>query len=71
MFGKILGRFYLGRDLGLSDDDTHGYTISELVETFPAWSRWISQLPPIPSALGVHCKVESAPHEHMMDVRDD
>jgi glycosyltransferase involved in cell wall biosynthesis len=51
MFGKILGRFYLGRDLGLSDDDTHGYTISELVETFPAWSRWISQLPPIPKRL--------------------
>ena len=38
MFGKIVGRFYLKQDLGLSDDDTPDtVTISELVETFPMW----------------------------------
>jgi glycosyltransferase involved in cell wall biosynthesis len=46
MFGKIVGRFYLKQDLGLSDDDTPDtVTISELVETFPMWSRWIEQFP--------------------------
>ena len=46
MFGTIVGRFYLKQDLGLSDDDTPDtVTISELIETFPMWSRWIEQFP--------------------------
>lgn len=46
MFGTIVGRFYLKQDLGLTDDDTPDtVTISELIETFPMWSRWIEQFP--------------------------
>lgn len=46
MFGKIVGRFFLKQDLGLYDDDTPDLiTISELIETYPMWSKWIEELP--------------------------
>jgi glycosyltransferase involved in cell wall biosynthesis len=45
-FGKIVGRFFLKKDLGLYDDDTPDLiTISELVETYPLWPTWIKELP--------------------------
>lgn len=45
-FGKIIGRFYLKQDLGLSDDDTPDLvTISELIETYPMWTKWVEELP--------------------------
>lgn len=45
-FGKIVGRFFLKQDLGLYDDDTPDLiTISELIETYPMWSKWIEELP--------------------------
>lgn len=48
MYGKIFGRFFLKQHLLLDDDDTPDtWTISELVETFPAWSTWIKSLPPV------------------------
>lgn len=45
--GKIVGRFYLRQDLGLQDESTTMdlITISELIETWPAWPRWIESLP--------------------------
>ena len=45
-FGKIVGRFFLKQDLGLYDDDTPDLiTISELIETYPMWPKWIEELP--------------------------
>ncbi len=45
-FGKIVGRFFLKQDLGLYDDDTPDLiTVSELVETYPMWPKWIDELP--------------------------
>jgi glycosyltransferase involved in cell wall biosynthesis len=45
-FGKIVGRFFLKQDLGLYDDDTPDLiTISELIETYPMWPKWIDELP--------------------------
>jgi glycosyltransferase involved in cell wall biosynthesis len=48
MYGKIFGRFFLKQHLLLEDDETPDtWTISELVETFPAWPQWIASLPPV------------------------
>jgi len=45
-FGKIVGRFFLKQDLGLYDDNTPDLiTISELIETYPMWPKWIEELP--------------------------
>lgn len=45
-FGKIYGRFFLKQHLHQPDDDTPDLcTISELIETYPAWEQWIQQVP--------------------------
>ena len=46
MFGKIIGRFFLGPHLGIVDDSTPDTcTLSELVETFEQWSLFVTQAP--------------------------
>ena len=45
MYGKIYGRFFLKQDLGIENDNTPDTaTISEIIETYPLWEKWIEQL---------------------------
>ena len=45
-YGKVFGRFFVEQDLGITCDDTPDTcTLSELVETFEAWSSFIQQVP--------------------------
>ena len=47
MYGKVLGRIFLQRDLGIIDgDDTPDtVTLSELVETYPYWEEFTKHIP--------------------------
>jgi glycosyltransferase involved in cell wall biosynthesis len=46
MFGVVSGRFFIGRNLGITGDDTPDtFTLSELVETFPQWRSIVAQVP--------------------------
>ena len=45
MFGKVVGRFFLGPHCGITgDEDEDTITLSELVETFPHWPSIVSQM---------------------------
>ena len=45
MFGKVLGGFFLDRDLGIVDDNTPStVTLSELIETYPYWQKIVEEL---------------------------
>jgi hypothetical protein len=45
-YGKVFGRFFVEQDLGITSDDTPDTcTLSELLETFEAWSLFIQQVP--------------------------
>lgn len=45
MFGKIYGRFFLNQYLGLVGDDEKGtVTLSELIETFPMWESFVTNM---------------------------
>ncbi len=42
MFGKIHGRFFLGKDVGITHDDEIGTTtLSELIETYDHWETFV------------------------------
>ena len=42
MFGKIHGRFFLGKDVGIThDDEKDTGTLSELIETYDQWETFI------------------------------
>ena len=64
MYGQILGRFFLKPHLRQVDDDTPDTcTISELVETWPLWPRWIASLP--------HAKIQLYTMFETSDVHPD
>ena len=45
MFGKIYGRFFLNQYLGLTgDDEKDTVTLSELIETFPMWESFVTNM---------------------------
>ncbi len=45
MFGQVVGRFFLGPHLGITNDgDSNKVTLSELVETYPLWDAAIKEL---------------------------
>lgn len=45
MFGKVVGRFFLGPHCGITgDEDEDTITLSELVETFAYWPSIVSQM---------------------------
>lgn len=45
MFGKVVGRFFLGPHCGITgDEDEDTITLSELVETFAHWPSIVSQM---------------------------
>ncbi len=63
-FGKIYGRFFLKQHLDQPDDDTPDLcTISELIETYPMWSKWVQQFP--------MCKVQLYTMFETSDVHPD
>jgi glycosyltransferase involved in cell wall biosynthesis len=42
MFGRIYGRFFLEKDMGIEDDDEVGTaTLSELIETYDHWETFV------------------------------
>tara|TARA_R110000803_G_scaffold128698_2_gene196142 strand:- start:463 stop:1281 length:819 start_codon:yes stop_codon:yes gene_type:complete len=46
MFGRVTGRFFIERDLGIKGDSTPDtVTLSELIETYPFWREVASQFP--------------------------
>jgi hypothetical protein len=45
MFGKVLGGFFLDRDLGIVDDNTPStVTLSEIIENYPRWQKFVEEL---------------------------